>query len=60
MSVQSFNFLGLTIPERSATKFLMLENWRERNMKKGMNKQQQKFDWGIHDIYIHDITTHCS
>ena len=31
MSVPSFNFLGLAIPERSVTKILMFENWRERN-----------------------------
>ena len=34
MCVPSFNFLGLTIPERSARKFLMFENWRERWMDK--------------------------
>ena len=32
--VPSFNLLGLTVPEKSVTKILMFENWRERKMKK--------------------------
>ena len=53
LCVPSFNFLGLTIPGRSATKFLMFENWRERK-KEELNKQQQS------DSGIHNTSTHCS
>ena len=51
----SFNLLGLTVPEKSVTKMLMFENWRERKMKnKGMNKQQQP------DSGKHDTSAHCT
>ena len=29
MRVPSSNFLGLTVPERSATNFLMFEHWKK-------------------------------
>ena len=49
----SFNLLDLTVPEKSVTKTLMFENWRERKMKnQGMNKQQQP-DSGKHDTSAH-------
>ena len=32
MCVPNFNLLGLTVPEKSVTKNLMLENWRKRKM----------------------------
>ena len=51
----SFNLLGLTIPEKSVTKLLMFENWRERKMKnRGINKQQQP------DSGKHDTSAHCT
>ena len=54
MCVPSFNLLGPTVPEKSVTKMLMFENWREIKMKnKGMNKQQQP------ESSIHDTSAHC-
>ena len=49
---QVSNFLGLIVPEKSVTKNLMFENWRERKWNNGTNKQQQP-DSGIHDISAH-------
>ena len=52
MCVPIFNLLGLTVPEISVTKHFNAENWRERKMNTGMNKQQQP-DSGIHDTPAH-------
>ena len=52
MCVPSFKLLGLIVPEKSVTKNLMFENWRERKWNNGTNKQQQP-DSGIHDISAH-------
>ena len=55
MCAKFHNLLGLTVPEKSVTKMLMFENWRERKMKnKGMNKQQQP------DSGKHDTSAHCT
>ena len=53
MCVPSFNLLGLTVCEKSVTINLMFDNWRERKMNTGTNKQQQQPDSGIHDTSAH-------
>ena len=53
--VPSFNLLGITVPEKSVTKNLTFENWRERKMKKATNKQQP--DSGIHDTSVYQVST---
>ena len=42
MFVQNFNLLGLIVPKKIPQKFLMLDNWRERKMKKKNKKQKDE------------------
>ena len=48
----SFNLLGLTVPEKSVKKILILE-YKRKKKNKGTHKQQQP------DSGIHHTSTHC-
>ena len=52
MCVPSFNLPGLTVSEKTPTKFLMHENWRERRMKKKTKGWIRAAAWFWYTPYI--------